>query len=64
MAPTHPQVILRLKSPGGSVTGYGLASAELERLSKARVKLTVCVDEVSVRACARACARACVRALV
>jgi len=41
------EVILRLNSSGGKVTGYGLASAELERLSKHGIKVTVCIDEVA-----------------
>lgn len=41
------QVILTLNSGGGSVTGYGLASAQLNRLKVAGVPLTVCVDEVA-----------------
>lgn len=40
------EVVLRIKSPGGSVTGYGLASAEVERLVAGGIALTVCVDEV------------------
>jgi serine protease SohB len=41
------EVVLRLKSPGGTVPGYGKASTELGRLRKANVSLTVCVDEVA-----------------
>ena len=41
------QVILRLESPGGLVSGYGLAAAQLARLRDAGVKLTVCVDQVA-----------------
>jgi serine protease SohB len=41
------QVILILKSGGGTVQGYGLATAQLERLKCAGLPLTVCVDEVA-----------------
>lgn len=46
--PTKPEeVVLRLKSPGGTVTGYGLAGAQLLRLRDHGVRLTVCVDELA-----------------
>ena len=32
---------------GGTVTGYGLASAQLARLKAAGLKVTVCVDQVA-----------------
>lgn len=41
------QCVVMLNSPGGSVTGYGLAAAQLERLKAAGVRLTVCVDQVA-----------------
>lgn len=41
------EVLLRLESPGGTVTGYGLAASQLARLRKAGVKLTVAIDEVA-----------------
>ena len=40
-------VMLRLESAGGLVHAYGLASAQLQRLAAAGVKLTVCVDKVA-----------------
>ncbi|MBX2986640.1 MAG: protease SohB [Bdellovibrionaceae bacterium] len=40
-------VVLRLESPGGMVHGYGLAAAQLMRLKKAGVPLTICVDKVA-----------------
>ena len=40
-------VILRLVSGGGSVTGYGLAMAQLLRLKEAGLHLTVCVEQVA-----------------
>jgi serine protease SohB len=45
--PESDEVVLRLESPGGTVTGYGLAAARLQRLRAARVKLTICVDQVA-----------------
>ncbi len=46
-AQSGDEFLLRLESPGGSVTGYGLAAAQLERVKKAGVQLTVCVDQVA-----------------
>lgn len=41
------QVILQLNSPGGTVTGYGLAAAQLLRLKEHGLRLTISVDEVA-----------------
>ncbi len=41
------EFVLKLQSPGGSVCGYGLCAAELERVKKAGIKLTIAVDEVA-----------------
>lgn len=41
------EVVVRLESGGGLVTSYGLASSQLERIRRAKVPLTVCVDEVA-----------------
>jgi serine protease SohB len=41
------EVLLRLESPGGTVTGYGLAASQLARLRTAGIKLTVAIDEVA-----------------
>ena len=41
------EVVVRLRSPGGSVDGYGLASSQLARIRQAGVPLTVCVDNVA-----------------
>lgn len=47
-APKKPsEVVLVLKSPGGTVTGYGLAGAQLLRFKEHGVKLVVCVDELA-----------------
>lgn len=41
------RVVLKLNSPGGTVTGYGLAASQLLRLKGAGIKLTTCVDQVA-----------------
>ncbi len=41
------EVVVRLESPGGAVSHYGLAAAQLTRLREKKVKLTVCVDRVA-----------------
>jgi serine protease SohB len=41
------EVIIRLHSGGGTVTGYGLATTELKRLKPKGLFLTVCIDEVA-----------------
>lgn len=41
------EVVVRLESPGGYVHSYGLASSQLQRITKAGIPLTVCVDEVA-----------------
>lgn len=40
-------VVIRLNSSGGTVTGYGLAAAQLERLKSAGINVVVCIDEVA-----------------
>lgn len=41
------EVVLKVESPGGSVTDYGHAYAEVRRLADAGMRLTVCVDTVA-----------------
>jgi serine protease SohB len=41
------EVVMRLESPGGAVTGYGLAASQLARLKSKSIPLTVCVDKVA-----------------
>lgn len=41
------EVILRLHSPGGSVTDYGFASSQLLRIRQHGLKLTICIDKVA-----------------
>jgi serine protease SohB len=45
--PDTDEVVLRLHSPGGTVTGYGLGAAEISRLRDAKIKVTVSVDQVA-----------------
>lgn len=45
--PARDEVVLRLDSPGGTVTGYGLAGAQLMRLRDAGLRLTVAIDQVA-----------------
>ena len=41
------EVVLVLNTGGGTVTGYGLAAAQLTRLKNAGIKLTICVEQVA-----------------
>ena len=45
--PSSAQVVLVLNTGGGTVTGYGLAAAQLGRLKAAGIKLTICVEQVA-----------------
>jgi serine protease SohB len=45
--PGTDEVVLRLQSPGGTVTGYGLAAAEIARLRAGGVKITASIDQVA-----------------
>ncbi|WP_028669997.1 protease SohB [Saccharospirillum impatiens] len=41
------EVVVVLESPGGAVSGYGLAASQLVRVKEAGLSLTVCVDKVA-----------------
>ena len=41
------EVVLRLDSGGGTVTGYGLGASQLDRVRRQGVPLTVCIDKVA-----------------
>eukprot|EP00587_Corethron_hystrix_P002510 CAMPEP_0113303608 /NCGR_PEP_ID=MMETSP0010_2-20120614/3954_1 /TAXON_ID=216773 ORGANISM="Corethron hystrix, Strain 308" /NCGR_SAMPLE_ID=MMETSP0010_2 /ASSEMBLY_ACC=CAM_ASM_000155 /LENGTH=588 /DNA_ID=CAMNT_0000157635 /DNA_START=398 /DNA_END=2164 /DNA_ORIENTATION=+ /assembly_acc=CAM_ASM_000155 len=41
------EVVMVLQSGGGTVTGYGLAAAQLQRIKEANIKLTVAVEQVA-----------------
>jgi serine protease SohB len=45
--PEIDEVVLRLESPGGTVTGYGLAAAEVLRLREHKIKVIASVDQVA-----------------
>jgi serine protease SohB len=45
--PDKDEVLVRVESPGGTVTGYGLAASQLSRLRARAIRLTVCVDQVA-----------------
>jgi serine protease SohB len=45
--PETDEVVLRLESPGGTVTGYGLGAAEILRLREHKLKVTASVDQVA-----------------
>jgi serine protease SohB len=45
--PELDEVVLRIQSPGGTVTGYGLAAAQLMRLRERKIRVTASVDEVA-----------------
>jgi serine protease SohB len=41
------EVVVSLESPGGAVSGYGLAASQLLRLKDGGLKITACVDQVA-----------------
>ncbi len=47
IASKRDEVVVRLESSGGMVQSYGLASSQLDRIRKEKIKLTVCVDKVA-----------------
>lgn len=47
LASAGDKVLVRLESGGGTVNGYGLGAAQLQRLRDAKLDLTVCVDRVA-----------------
>ncbi len=46
-ASAEDEVVVRLESSGGLVHGYGLAASQLDRIRKAGIPLTVCIDKVA-----------------
>ncbi len=46
-AKPNDEVLLKLESPGGMVSGYGLAASELKRIKDAGIKLNIVVDKVA-----------------
>ena len=47
VATQKDKVVVVLESPGGTVTGYGLASSELNRIKKRGIALIVLIDKVA-----------------
>lgn len=47
VAEPSDEVLVCVKSPGGTVPGYGLAAAQLKRFRDHNIRLTVAVDEVA-----------------
>ena len=45
--PGTDEAVIRIESPGGTVTGYGLAAAELLRLRERKINVTASVDQVA-----------------
>ena len=45
--PNMDEVIVVLQTGGGTVTGYGLAAAQLQRIKNANIHLTIAVEQVA-----------------
>lgn len=45
--PEHDEVMVRLESAGGMVHSYGYAAAQLDRIRRAGLPLSACVDKVA-----------------
>src|SRR5271166_1536864 len=45
--PQTDEAVIRIESPGGTVTGYGLAAAEILRLREHKIRVTASVDQVA-----------------
>jgi serine protease SohB len=45
--PETDETVIRIESPGGTVTGYGLAAAEILRLRDRKIKVIASVDQVA-----------------
>jgi serine protease SohB len=45
--PATDEAVIRIESGGGTVTGYGLAAAEILRLRERKIKVTASVDQVA-----------------
>src|SRR5271167_1555465 len=45
--PETDETVIRIESPGGTVTGYGLAAAEILRLREHKIMVTASVDQVA-----------------
>lgn len=47
IATGQDEIIVRLESPGGLVSNYGLAASQLQRIRDRHIPLTVCIDKVA-----------------
>lgn len=47
VAKPNDEILVNLESSGGMVNAYGLAASQLDRIRKAKLKLTVSVDKVA-----------------
>lgn len=47
VATSKDEVLVRIDSPGGTVTGYGQAASQLLRVHDLGIPLTICVDEIA-----------------
>lgn len=47
VAKPNDEVIVVIESGGGTVTGYGLAASQLQRIRDKKLYLTACIDEVA-----------------
>lgn len=47
VAKPNDEVVVNIDSGGGTVTGYGLAASQLQRIRDHKLHLTVCIDEVA-----------------
>jgi serine protease SohB len=41
------EVVVRIESPGGMVSGYGLCASQLQRIRDRNIPLTACIDKVA-----------------
>ncbi len=47
VAEKQDEVVIKLESGGGEVSGYGLAASQLERVRNHGIPLTICIDRVA-----------------
>ena len=47
LADAYDEVMVKVESGGGTVHGYGLAAAQMQRIRNKNIRLTVCVDKVA-----------------
>lgn len=47
VATTKDKVVVKVNSPGGTVNGYGLAAAQLQRIRDKNIPLTICIDKIA-----------------